>query len=116
MKIFMIGPVRNITTEEEKLIKKYVYDLKDAGHQVHWSVEDVDQNDPIGYRICSDNRRGMENCDEVHVWWNQTSQGSLFDLGMAFAMRKKIVFSNKESFERTLTKSFTNVLFQLDAE
>lgn len=175
MKIFIIGPVRNITIEEETLIRKYVYDLKNTSHKVHWSVEDVDQNDPTGCRICSDNRKGMEDSDEVHVWWNPESQGSIFDLGMAFAfnkiivivntnyqgptpisqigfdkcrenleiikesaeiqfewnpnsqesvfnlgmafaLRKKIAFVNKSSFEKTPTKSFTNVLFELDAE
>ena len=31
-------------------------DLEKAGHKVHWPPRDVDQNDPTGLRICSEQR------------------------------------------------------------
>ena len=49
--------------------------------------------------------------DEVHVYWNGKSQGSFFDLGMAFAFEKPIKLINK--IEATESKGFNNVLLKL---
>lgn len=114
MKIFLIGPVRNVTPEEEKLIGQYVKNFESLGHQVHWSIRDVNQTDPSGLRICLDNLKSMSDSDEVHVWWNPNSQSSVFDLGMAFALGKKIITINATHFQPTPTKSFTNVLLALE--
>ncbi len=135
MRIFLICPVRkgkkrwfrrflefvgvftDKEIQEQKAIAKYVADLEKAGHKVHWPLRDTNQNDPIGLRICSDNREAILESGEIHIWWNKKSQGSLFDFGMAFAFlaifRKKIVLANPESVERTPTKSFNNVLLEL---
>ncbi|HXK37743.1 MAG TPA: hypothetical protein VJ579_01620 [Candidatus Paceibacterota bacterium] len=110
MRIFLICPVRNITDEEKIAIERYVSDLELAGQIVHWPLRDTDQNDPIGFRICEDNRRAIELADEVHVWWNAASKGSFFDFGMTFALGKKIVLANIASLVRTPEKSFENVL------
>ncbi|MEK7114791.1 MAG: hypothetical protein AAB847_00290 [Patescibacteria group bacterium] len=113
MKVFLIGPVRNVTEEERDRIGNHVKNLESLGHKVHWSIRDVDQVDPIGLRICLDNLRGMRESDEVHVWWNPASQGSIFDLGMALALGKKVVMINTSQFQHTENKSFTNVLLAL---
>jgi hypothetical protein len=40
----------------------------------------------------------MRNADEVHVFWDVESFGSHFDLGMAYALNKRIVpLSRKRS-------------------
>jgi nucleoside 2-deoxyribosyltransferase len=62
----------------------------------------------IGLRICQDNRAAIEAADEIHIYWNPDSKGSLFDLGIAFALRKQIVLIN--TVKPTATKSFENVL------
>lgn len=113
MKIFLICPVRGIFDEEKIIIERYVLDLEKAGHGVHWPLIDTDQKDPIGLRICQDNLRAIIEADEVHVWWNEKSQGSLFDLGMAFALGKKIVLVNSDSVQKTQEKSFGNVLLRI---
>lgn len=108
--IFLICPVRGATDEETKLINHYVSDLEAQGHTVHWPPRNTNQVDPIGLRICQDNRDAIEKADEIHIWWNSTSKGSLFDLGMVFALRKKLVIANKSSVQKTEGKSFENVV------
>lgn len=59
--------------------------------------------------ILTVNREMIEWADEVHVLWDQRSMGTMFDFGMAFALRKhiKIVFLEP--------KTFTNALKQYEA-
>ena len=69
-------------------IAAYVLRLESEGHQVHWPKRDTKQDgDPIGIRICRDNREAMFTSDEVHVWYDPDSRGSCFDLGMATMFR-----------------------------
>jgi len=118
MKIFLICPVRNITYQETVAIEEYVNKLRSAGHTVHWPLYNTDQNDPVGLRICNDNAATIRNSDEVHVWWNEKSQGSVFDLGMAsmacaFIPKMKIVVANPEMIQPTKDKSFNNILLAI---
>lgn len=113
MKIFLICPVREMTDDERSVIEGYVERMEKAGHSVHWPPRNTDQNDPIGLRICEDNRKAIEEADEVHVWWNGKSQGSFFDLGMAFALRKKFFLVNFGFVLSTPHKSFNNVLLKI---
>jgi hypothetical protein len=113
MRIFLICPVRNITDEEKAAIGKYVFDLEQSGHIVHWPLRDTNQDDLIGLRICGDNRQAIADADEVDVWWNDTSKGSYFDFGMAFALGKKIVIANPDALFPTEGKSFGNMLIAI---
>ena len=116
MQIFLICPVRGITDEEKNAIVRYVLNLVRSGHMVHWPPRDTDQNDSVGLRICQDNRQAIEEAEEIHVWWNEKSQGSLFDFGMAFALRKKIVLVNFDSVRQTPRKSFNSVLLRIGVD
>ncbi len=112
MRIFLICPVRNATPEETEAISRYVIDKeKRCGHQVYWPARDTDQFDPIGLQICKSNRNAIIAADEVHVWWNPASTGSLFDLGIAFALGKDIVLVNE--VPPTEGKSFNNFLLAI---
>lgn len=113
MKISLICPVRGITNEEKEVVEKYVLDLEQKGHKVHWPPRDTNQDDPVGLRICQDNRQAIKEADEIHIWWNKKSEGSLFDFGMVFGLEKRIVLINPESVIKTPTKSFNNVLLTL---
>ena len=112
--IFLICPVRNLEPAEKGKIDKYVSDLEKNGNKVHWPPRDTDQIDPVGLRICQDNRDAIAQAKKVKVWWNPQSQGSLFDLGIAFGMEKNITLANPESVQPTDgKKSFNNVLLAL---
>jgi hypothetical protein len=86
------------------------------GYTVYWPARDTHQADPIGLTICRDNCAAIRSSAEVHVWWNPSSQGSLFDLGMAFAMGKPIFLANPDGVTPTDGKSFNNLLLELDSK
>lgn len=112
MNVFIICPVREVTPEERNTIISHVERLERSGHKVHWPERNTNQvGDPIGLRICTDNRRGIQQAHEVHVFWNGKSKGSFFDLGMAFMAEKPIRLIN--NVEPSETKSFENVLLAL---
>lgn len=114
---FLICSVRGATKEETATAEAYVKSLENKGYQVHWPPRDTDQKDARGLRICNDNCEAMTKADEIHIMWNPASQGSLFDFGMAFILRKlrkkKIVLANFKSVLPTPEKSFTNVVMDI---
>lgn len=121
--VFLICPVRNASKEALDAANAYVAGLEARGYRVHWPPRDTAQDDPIGLRICRDNMRAIMAADEVHVWYDPASQGSLFDTGMMFLAsegigpRKKIVIVNPEALpESDGKKSFVNVLRALAEE
>jgi hypothetical protein len=112
VKVFLICPVRGVDERTNARIEAYVKGLEAAGYQVHWPARNTRQGEPP-LIICAANRHSLEAADEVHVWWDPCSEGSIFDLGMAFAHRKTIRIANRPEVNRTPGKSFTN--FLLDA-
>jgi nucleoside 2-deoxyribosyltransferase len=85
---FLICPVRGCDPMDTQPI---VEKLESEGWVVHWPPRDTDQVDDTGLRICTDNARAIKDADAVHFVWDGKSQGSLFDLGVAFAFKKKII-------------------------
>lgn len=104
-KLFLICPVRGLDPDAYKIAVKQ---LEDAGYEVHWPPRDTNQFDDTGLRICEDNRAAIEAADVVAIIWDGKSQGCLFDLGMAFVLRKPIVAL--ELPPATQGKSFQNMI------
>ena len=113
-KVFIICPVRNLTPEEDKEIKVYINMLESKGIKVHYPPRDTNQNDSIGLRICSDNKKALRESDRIDIYLNSSSSGTLFDFGMAFALEKPICLINRDKLKPTDGKSFINVLLSLD--
>lgn len=90
MNVYIICPVRNVTESQQEEIDDYVKELENQGHVVHNPKYAVNQEDETGYGICDCHRNFMEKADRVDVFWDVTSKGSHFDLGMAFVLRKTI--------------------------
>lgn len=116
--IFLICPVRKATGDTAKKIEKYITKLEESDCKVYWPARDTDQSDPIGLRICKDNCKEIFKADEVHVWWDENSRGSLFDLGISFMCHHladgvKIILANPDEVKPTQEKSFNNVLLAL---
>lgn len=112
---YMVCPVRNATCEQLVAMNLYVRGLEAQGIEVHYPPRDVDQsNDDGGIRICREHLAAMAVADEVHVWWDDESKGSHFDLGMAFLLSYvatrpiKVVVANGKT--HVPAKSFQNVL------
>ena len=108
--VFLICPVRNATDEQKRRMNDYINGLERSGKTVYYPARDTDQNDNIGYRICNDNREAIRQAKEVHIFWDKYSNGSLFDLGMAFAMNKELIIANIEELEISDGKSFSKMI------
>lgn len=110
-KIFLICPVRNATSEQKENMQKYIAKLENDGNEVYYPARDTDQiDDTGGWRICTDNKNAIYLSDEVHIFWDDKSIGSIFDLGMAFAFKKKLVVANPKAINTSSIKSFHNVI------
>lgn len=93
MKIYFDSPVNSGTEEEHKQAAEYVKELESAGYEVYYPKRDTNQDQSI-LDICLQNKKAIEECDQVHVWYLPDSKGINFDLGMAFALKKKIYWIN----------------------
>ena len=89
MNIFVICSVRGTTDEYRAKLEAYAKQLEECGHIVHLPHRDTNQED-TGLNICKENRYYMMYSDEVHIFYSPASQGTHFDMGVAFALGKKI--------------------------
>lgn len=112
--VYVVCPVRGVSPEEKQFLDNHVAGLEAEGARVHYPPRDVNQDDPTGLRICTEHAKAMDDCKEVHIYWTEKSEGSRFDLGMAFALNKRIRLINPEMVQRTPHKSYANVLLELD--
>ena len=98
MKIFLICPVRNADPSLNIKLAGYVKSLEDEGHYVHWPTRDTKQEDPTGgYLICFRNFSAIQEADQIHIWYDESSNGSKFDMGGVF-MLVEILRYNKRIF------------------
>ena len=96
-KVFIICSVRNATKDYQTKLEKYVIKLEKCGHIVHLPHRDTNQN-AKGLDICKENAEAIFNADEVHIFYSKTSQGTHFDMGVAFALKKKIIVAENEPY------------------
>lgn len=69
---------------------QYTHKLEYEGHKVFFPLRDTKQVHTTANAVVHSNLRGIEDVDEVHILWDGSSYGSIFDLGMAYALRKRI--------------------------
>lgn len=120
MVIFLISPVRNPNPKTQDEIADYVRQLEGEGHKVHWPIRDTEQNDPSGgHEICRANFSAILNANEIHIWYDETSNGSKFDMGGVFMLvemlgwKKRVVIANHDSVIDVAPKSFFKVFKRL---
>ena len=89
MKIYIICSVRGVPREYKDRILAHAAALHKKGHEVRvpWDTA----QDGTGINICCSHREDCQWADEIHVFYKADSQGSHFDLGMAFMARKPLV-------------------------
>ncbi|KKT49740.1 MAG: hypothetical protein UW41_C0002G0016 [Candidatus Collierbacteria bacterium GW2011_GWC2_44_18] len=90
--VYLISPVRQVTTEQAEEIAKYAETLKAGGVRLFNPVVDAPQQDETGYNIVMAEREFMYQAachgGRVDILWNAggtPSEGSRVDLGMAIA-------------------------------
>lgn len=113
MNVFIISSVRNATEEYRDKLNNYVLSLEQNGHMVHLPHRDTDQNN-TGLNICKENRGAILKADEVHIFYSSSSQGTHFDMGMAFALKKKIIVVENEQYGEG--KSYPRMLNEWQAD
>ena len=111
-KVFLICPVRDATKKEKESLNRYVTELESKGYGVHYPEKNTVQNYLFGFNICSQNRTAIERADEVHIYFNPTSAGSFFDIGMAFMAGKSIHIINKNDFDQEKSDEITLFLLK----
>jgi nucleoside 2-deoxyribosyltransferase len=89
VKIFIIGGVRGASEEWKSRLEEHAARLKAAGHSVHLPHRDTDQK-AQGLEICRQNLAAIARSDEVHLFYRPDSQGTHFDMGVAFALGKSL--------------------------
>jgi nucleoside 2-deoxyribosyltransferase len=113
MKIFIICSVRDANQEFKNKVMGYALEQKLKGHDVYVPFIDTDQTSS-GNNICKSNKRAIMDADEVHIFYNSLSQGTHFDMGVAFALNKKIKIIENESFGEG--KSYPRMLTEWELE
>lgn len=109
MKVFIICTVRNAKEDYLKRLENYVLSLEKKGIDVYAPHRDTNQH-ALGYDICKQNMNAIKEADEVHIYYSSKSQGTHFDMGVAFALNKKIVIVENEPL--TEGKSFQRMLVE----
>lgn len=105
-KIAIIG-----STAYEKKMVAYKERLEESGQQYEVRLPALDHMPDLNeLDICSHNREMIEWAEEVHLIWDGRSIGTLFDLGMAFALRKPLVIQDINP------KMFLNFLNQYEID
>ena len=125
--IYLICPVRKATKEEKEFLNSYVNRIEAEGYTVHYPPRNANQTDPIGNQICDTHAEAMSKADEVHLFYSETSTGSLVDLGMAYLLRhlrlsqgRDLVFRliNRDAVEeaekQNPNKNYRKVMIYLD--
>ncbi len=116
MKVFLITPVRSLTDWEKNAIEIYLHNLESHDVQVYWPYRDTDYSDPSGFSAFTRHKEVMKSADEVHIWWNPASEESVFLLGMAWAMGKRLAIANsitvKEHVRQNPGRSFPALMLQ----
>jgi len=84
-RIYIICSVRDASLETKAALEAYADMLEDEGHQVYLPHRDANQK-ATWLEICMENGAAITCADEIHIFWDQKSTGSHFDLGMAFMM------------------------------
>jgi len=137
-RIFLISPVAGTSAEDIEAVKQrhpdliksmelkkiysYVENLENSGNGVHWPLRDTKQDDPTGgFKVCKDNFSAIFWSDEIHIWYNETSGGSKFDMGGVFMLaemmgfKKKIIIVNEDEIKDESKKSLFKVFKHLIA-
>jgi len=114
MKIYILCSVRNATDRQRAELEAYTSWLEEKGHEVHLPHRDTNQQSS-GLEICMENGAAIAMSDEVHIFYDEDSMGSHFDLGMVFALdqlegRKKRVRLVKQPNITKPGKSFHRMI------
>lgn len=102
-KVAIVGSTRYVD-----IMRKAVSVLQDLGYEARIPVFDGDCRTEL--EIVENNRELIRWADIVVVYWDGASIGTVFDMGMAYALEKPILLAHLNRF------SFANLLKQLSVQ
>ena len=82
------------STQYLEKMKEHAYHLRQLGHEVILPIFDGETDTAL--QIAQANLRGIRWADEVQVFWDQRSMGTVFDFGMCIALEKKVTIIHME--------------------
>lgn len=95
-KIFLICPVRRATPEQRKYFEDFAQEKTSEGYIIHAPHLNTWQKDIFGgYSICIQNAQAVASSAEIDMYYDQQSTGSVFDLGVAYALHKPLFLLNE---------------------
>jgi len=100
VKITIIGT----TSYKEKMLA-HKAQMEAEGHEVSIpAFDDYPKFDDLA--VCEYNRGLVESADEIHLFWDQRSVGTVFDFGMCFALRKplRVIYMEQKTFRGVMEK------------
>lgn len=111
-RVFLICPVRNATDEEKANLQRIIEKYEGMGYLVHYPERDTNQNPFVsntntgGYNICLANARAIANAQTVVIYYNKSSVGSMFDVGVTYYLTKnnpnrKFIVENEFDYDET---------------
>lgn len=106
-KVFIICSVRGTSDEYRKKLEKYVSYLEQNKCKVYLPHRDTNQN-AKGIDICKANTAAISEAHEVHIFYNSKSQGTHFDMGVAFALNKDLIVVENEEYGKG--KSYSRMI------
>ena len=96
-KLFLICPVRGASSAQQEIMEMYMKEMENKSYSIHIPHLHTVQTDILaGYTICLQNGIAIGESDTVHLYYDKSSQGSMFDLGMAYYLEKPLVLINEE--------------------
>lgn len=105
MKITLIG-----SSQYRQIFDDTKRRLELEGNTVRIPAFDDKKNlDDLG--VCEYNRELIEWADKIYIIWDQRSSGTIFDFGMAFALRKPVVieYMGEKTFRGVMEKYSENI-------
>ena len=108
-RVFVICSVRGADDEYKAKLEGWVKVVESYGHKCHLPHRDTNQ-EAKGIEICTQNMNAIKDADEVAVFYSSKSLGTHFDMGVAFALGKKINVIENEQYDEG--KSFARMLVE----
>ena len=108
--VYISASSRFSTDDAKRKLVEYIRGLEDSGLKVYYPIRDTDQSDMMVYKISMTNADAIKNSHEIHIYWNEESQGYLFDLGVALVYNKPLIIINPNDVSLTEYKSYANMI------
>ena len=81
---------------QRKWIENFVLEKYNDGYTIHAPHLHTRQTDLFGgYSICLQNAKAVAESSEIDIYYDQKSTGSVFDLGVSYALGKPLKVLNE---------------------